>query len=325
MYEELVIFVENDFSSLFTKHLKFHALNSNSDMIIRSARRKVQRDVSQSLQSFVNQLELPWLCPAFHGLPRHQLASRKTAASIRRISRDISTSAAQHSYRTRPVRRSPPDRGLAHAASIEHSSHDVHIPFDGTALPQGTSSLPSWLSAGSQSSLPAFNPGDPIVILDSMRLAPRRFRYSSSIGGEIAEIHQMLLACLRVGQFERASATIRRLNTIYKSDSLELISAHNAYIRAVVTRIVLTQDQKLLKHLHEWFQMQILAVGIRPNAETFALMVQATLNDSNEMKVGRTIRRYLALSKDTGIFDEARTAILDQISDQDAAKVTRVR
>ena len=294
-------------------------------MIIRSARRKVHHHPPQSLQSFVNQLQLPWLCPAFNGHSRHQQRSRQVATLVEHQYSNIPGFTAQKSYRSSPIRPIPSRRGFAYAASTERNAQDDYLPWDTATHTPQTSSLPSWLPGSTQSDLPKFDPSNPIIIPDSMRLAPRRFRFDSGVGGEIADIHQILQACLQVGQLDRASTTVRRLNSIYKLDSSELINAHNAYISAVVAKVIITKDQELLRHLHKWFEVDLRGIGIRPNATTFALMVQATLNDSNERKVGRTVRRYLALSKDTEIYDEARTAILTQLSDRDASKVTRVR
>ena len=295
-------------------------------MIVRSARQKTQRNVPQTLQSIVNQLQLPWLCPAFNGHPRHQQRSRKTTTSIERTSTYVPTSNFRPPYRTNQTRRTPTDRGLAYATSVEQNFQDEHLPWDTTTRHQQNPPFPaSWLPKSTQSDLPKFDPAKPVIISSSMQLAPRKFRYDSSVGGEIGDIHQILQACLQVGRLDRASITMRRLNCIYKLDAPELTNAHNAYIGAVVAKIVITKDQELLRHLHKWFQVEIRGVGIKPNETTFALMVQATLNDSNEKKVGRTVRRYLALSKDEGIYDEARTATLTHLSDWEAAKVTRVR
>ena len=224
------------------------------------------------------------------------------------------------------AQKTPDGRGYAVSALPELHQPDDYLPWDSQPLPQHDVPFANTNPPGNAlSDLPVFDSASPLIIPSATRLAPRRFRSERGVGGEIGDIHRILQACLQLGQLDRAIATLRRLNEIYRVDSVELVEAHNAYIGALVARIVITKDQALLKQVHKWVQVDMRANGIQPNDVTFALIIQASLHDVNENKIGRTIRRYLALSNEMGIYDEARIAILSRLSDQEAAKVALVR
>ncbi|MCJ1415956.1 DNA-directed RNA polymerase [Xylographa parallela] len=158
-----------------------------------------------------------------------------------------------------------------------------------------------------------------------MRSAPRKFRVTNDgIGGELSEIHQTLQACLRVGRFERAAATVRRLTAIYKLDAPELINAHNDYLASAIERIVESKDQDLLRHVQRWFEVEIRASGIIPIPRTYGLMLRASFQESNQLKIDRTIRRYIALAEQADLRDEALSTALNMLNSQEIGRVTRV-
>lgn len=145
------------------------------------------------------------------------------------------------------------------------------------------------------------------------------------MGGEIYEIHETLQACLQVGRLERAAATLRRLSTIYRLDAPELIKTHNDYLASLIDRIVNTKDQELLKQVQRWFEVEIRAQGIPPDALTYGLMLRASFQEANQLKIDRTIRRYIALAEQAGLRDEALCTALTTLNAQEIGRVTRVR
>lgn len=102
---------------------------------------------------------------------------------------------------------------------------------------------------------------------------------------------------------------MRRLNQIYKPDAPGLLAAHNDYIREITLRIVRTKDQELLKKLQKWFEVELRGHRVSPNAATYALMIQASLQGSEKKKVDRTIRRFVHLAQDAGVGDETMALI----------------
>ncbi|MCJ1250883.1 DNA-directed RNA polymerase [Trapelia coarctata] len=221
-----------------------------------------------------------------------------------------------------------PGRGYAYAAVADYAANnDEYIPFDQPGLPfspSGSSGYP-WAPDRGLANLPTFDPTSPLVIHDSLRPGPRKFRdhFAEGSGGDIQEIHQTLQACLQVGRLERAAATLRRLSSIYRLDAPELINTHNDYLVSLIDRVVNTKDQELLKQVQHWFEVEIRAQGIPPDALTYGLMLRASFQEANQLKIDRTIRRYIALAEQAGLRDEALCTALTTLNAQEIGRVTR--
>ena len=285
-------------------------------MIIRGSRQKLRRDATRRLQPLLDQLQLPWLCPALHhDFPRQQKARRSATSVERRPPRTPAVTLQQRAH----------DRGFAFAASAEPIPQDDYLPWDTSSRFSNTNAGKtfSWPSERTTSELPYFNPATPLIIPDSLQLAPRNFRFIDGIGGDVGDIHRVLQACLQLGQLDRASATVRRLNDIYKPDSLELVEAHNAYLSSMYAEIATTKDVGLLKHMHKWFEVEMRGIGIKPDETTVALMIQASFHDSNEKKIARTVRRYLAIAREYDIYDLAMGALYPRMTDAEFIRMTR--
>ncbi|MCJ1390678.1 DNA-directed RNA polymerase [Xylographa bjoerkii] len=296
-------------------------------MIIRASRPRLPLNTPRSLQPAFEQLQFPWLCPALLGQSVRHFDRLTTTTTNRR---------PVHGQRcTLPRGRKPvtsstktQGRGFAYAAGLDNSNHtDDYIPFDNNGIPY-VSPVPSeypWSSGATFSELPRFDPTSPLMIHDSLRQTPRRFRVTNEgIGGELSEIHQTLQACLQVGRFERAAATVRRLTAIYKLDAPELIMAHNDYLASAIERVVQSKDQALLRHVQRWFEVEIRAKGIPPSPTTYGLMLRASFQESNQLKIDRTIRRYIALAEQADLRDEALSTALNTLNSQEIGRVTRV-
>ena len=150
----------------------------------------------------------------------------------------------------------------------------------------------------------------------------------------MVDMASVLGACLQTGELARAAVMVRRLGNIFWADAPELLDAHNAYLGALVARVVATGDARLLRAAHRWFHVDMLGHrppawlreqprGVRPDAYTIALLVRASMVEPSELKVARSIRYYLRRARDYEIYDEARVAVLDQLSSEDAARVVR--
>ena len=284
-------------------------------MIIRGSRQGLRRDPSRSLQPLFDQLQCPWLCPALHNDFLRRQKVRRTATSVDRRALPVTPITAGNRSR---------ERGFAYAASAEPSQDD-YVPWDVPSnSPQNNlrGDFP-WNSQRPFSGLPQFDPTTTLVIPDSLKLAPRTFRYIDGIGGDIGDIHRILQACLQLGQLDRAAATVRRLNDIYKPDSLELIEAHNAYFAGILVNIETTKDQALLNHMHKWFEVEMRGNGVKPNETTIALVVQTSLHDLNEKKIARTVRRYLAIARQLDVHDSTMGTLYTRMSDAEFIRVTR--
>ncbi|MCJ1378551.1 DNA-directed RNA polymerase [Xylographa soralifera] len=296
-------------------------------MIIRASRPILPLNSPRSLQPAFEQLQFPWLCPALLGYAARRSGRPTTTVTKRRpICGQRTALPTSRGPVTSPTKAQR--RGFAYATGYDTSTlNDDYVPFDNSGSPY-TPQIPSqypWSGRANLAELPSFDPTAPLIIHDSLRQAPRRFRVGNDgIGGELSEIHQTLQACLRVGRFERAAATVRRLTAIYKLDAPELISAHNDYLASAIERIVETKDQALLRHVQRWFEVEIRALGIPPNPRTYGLMLRASFQESNQLKIDRTIRRYIALAEQADLRDEALSTALNTLNSQEIGRVTRV-
>ncbi|MCJ1331785.1 DNA-directed RNA polymerase [Thelotrema lepadinum] len=284
-------------------------------MIIRSSRQGLRRDASRSLQPLFDQLQCPWLCPALHNDFLRRQKVRRTATSVDRRTPPVAPFTAGNRSQ---------ERGFAYAAAAEPGQDD-YLPWD-TPSNSSNNSVGrdfTWNSQRPFSGLSAFDPAATLVIPDSLKLAPRNFRYVNGIGGEVGDIHRILQACLQLGQLDRAAATVRRLNDIYKPDSLELLEAHNAYFAGILVNIRTTKNQGLLNHMHKWFEVEMRGNGVKPNETTIALVIQTSFHDFNEKKIARTVRRYLAIAKELDIYDLTMGTLYTRMSDAEFIQMTR--
>lgn len=294
-------------------------------MLVRTVRRKLPRDAGRHLQPTFDQLHLPWLCPALYLLPQHQQSIRRTTTIIDQTSRHALTASSQPRQVTR-VQKNSSSRSLAYVPSLDSSDlFDDYLPWESSEhLSQGATSPSLWSQPRVLSQLSSYDPTLPLIIADSTRPGPRKFSSRHGIGGDIGGIHQLLQACLQVGQLDRATATVRRLNVLYKPDSPQLIQAHNVYIRALVAQIVITKDQSLLSHLDGWYNADMRERQIKPDEITLALLIQACLHDSNEDRIGTSIRKYIKIAKEFELYDEVRAATIDILSEKEFDRVKLV-
>ncbi|MCJ1341499.1 DNA-directed RNA polymerase [Bachmanniomyces sp. S44760] len=303
-------------------------------MLGRATGRKIQHETSRYFAPDFEKLQLPWLCPALLENSR-----RRTVAFCQR--RHGSSCTARSLGRVATHESKNKTRGLASAATatqydqspdnqvqIESHPRIRYHTFDPSPLGQPYDPLrqarPSLFGQNQISTLPDINPNSPLIIKDSLAMAPRRLRITNGMGGETTDIHQTLRACLQVGRFERAAAMVRRLSVFYVADAPELIEAHNEYIGMLAGKIVATKDQMLLKHVQRWFEVELKGKGIKPNAMTYALMIRICFQESKATKIARTIRRYIALAEEGGVRDEAMQEALGQLSDHEIGRLTRI-
>ena len=288
-------------------------------MLVRGSRRKLLHDARRNLQPPFEQIHLPWLCPAFFICTTNR-PRKSTYTNKRRL-----YTAAQPSPRHQPLATPPAHRGLAYAAHADGAPHDEYIPFETPVRDNLLSSAAdtAWPTKDSFTGF-TFDPVSPLILRDSLAEVPRRIRVSEGVGGYLTDIHETLSACLQVGRLDRAAATIRRLNSVYRLDAPTLIETHNEYIGSLVERIVRTKDQQLLQHVQKWFEVDLCGKGIVPNPTTIALMIRAALQEANQLKIDRTIRRYLALANQQDIKDEVMAAASNILNEQDVGRVTRV-
>ena len=274
-------------------------------MFVRASRRTLYRDAYKQSSFSLELLNLPFLCPALYahtkGVPNDSITIR--AASSKPHHGQPGTRGGRN-----PASRTPSNRRrLASAAAIEYGTEsDTYVPW---AEPPAVSSLdqkPSFDSIGI-SALRHFDQDttSPLIINDTLTTSQKKFRVRNHMSGDLNELHQNLHACLQVGRLERAAALLRRLNEIYNPDAPGLLAAHSDYMREVTNKVVQTQDQRLLKDLQKWFEVDLKGSGVIANAEIYAQMIRASSQLSGASK-GRAMRRYQRMADDAGLGIETR-------------------
>lgn len=278
-------------------------------MILRASRRRLQSPAT--FQSFLEAepLQLPFLCPALYKpIPQTRQSSSQTrppSESFRKSPRSV--------IRPKHDNVSTPSRGLASAAAMAYEpTEDEYIPFNSqTILRQyNVPAQPPHVYPTSIYSKPEvdLHPA-PLILDDTPTTSPGNFRSVDAISGDINEIHQTLHACLRVGRLQRAQALVRRLNQIYKPDAPGLLAAHKDYLREVTLRVIRRKDLQLMQDMLNWFEVEVRQRGIPQDASIFALVIQASLQDTNNKRCARTIRRYYKQAREAGVEEETRELV----------------
>ena len=291
-------------------------------MIVRSSRRSGH---SRSIRPIFEQICLPWLCPAL--LTDNRSSRRQTIVSV--AGKAIPAISPNHGARQAGLaHKLPTGRAYAYAAtSSEQFSPEEYIPFE-RAIPsplRPSYHYQPWQEPKNLSDIPIFDPRQPLIAQHRAALSGSKFRANSNgIGGTLAEIHQTLHACLQIGRLDRASTCLRTLGSIYKADRPELIEAHNQYLENLVGQICRSDDQELLKHMQRWFEVEIRGKDILIDGWTYALMIQASFQEANQKKIDRTVRRYIALAKRAGVWEDTLGELEDLLTDREIARATEI-
>ncbi|KAL8871977.1 MAG: hypothetical protein Q9174_002310 [Haloplaca sp. 1 TL-2023] len=217
-------------------------------------------------------------------------------------------------------------RGLASPTAFDFVSRtDDHVPFE-NALQQDSRQVFQfpWMPSESPATTREFDTDPPLIINDSLTTRAPKFRSVDAISGEVSDLISTTKACVHVGRYERAATLMQRLNTIYKTDAPALLSAHNEYIRELSWKITSTRDQQLLRDVQSWFEVDMRGQGIIPNALTYALLIQVSLQDVSGSKSNRSLRRYLHLAEEAGLKNAVNNAMITVLNEQDLGRVTRL-
>ena len=276
-------------------------------MLARTSRRTLHWDQYKQPPSGLELLNLPFLCPALFDrskAARKDLRTLRNASSNSHPERPYIRCSRNHVSRTPSNRRRLASAATAVQFNPEYE-FDTYIPWADTSAVTDFNRQSRFNGTGI-SNLRHFDPSSsPLIIKDTIKTHPKKFRVKDSITGDLNELHQNLHACLQVGRLERAAALMRRLNQIYNPDAPGLLAAHSDYVRELTNKIVQTQDQRLLKDLQTWFEVDLKHVGVVPNAEIYAQMIRASSQSSYASKE-RAMRRYQKIADDAGLGAETR-------------------
>lgn len=111
---------------------------------------------------------------------------------------------------------------------------------------------------------------------------------------------------------------------MFEPGAPELLAAHNDYLRELLHKCIQTGNKQLLDEIYKWFEVGLRHAGVTPDANTYALMIQATLQLPNRKRFGRTIQRFVSLADEAGVRDRSLAILQTLCTEQDFGEVTRV-
>ncbi|KAF2180077.1 DNA/RNA polymerase [Zopfia rhizophila CBS 207.26] len=262
-------------------------------MLARAARRKLRRDAFKNSTTLHEQLTLPWLCPA----------QMRWAASVGTVSPNRSPEFRRQRL---PSSLSPRNetRSLATSADILPPRYDA-IPFDGL--------MPSWNSRTTSpelSSIPQWDPSKPLIINNSLSASAPVAKMKFGIGGDPAELHQNLHACLRVGRMDRAAAIVHRLTDMYNPSAPEVVDAHNVYLRTLFEIAEQNPSASSMENIENWYDKEMVRNGVEPNGQTLVTLLRASMAFLQGNIREMSIRKYLDMAQKFGptTFEEVNSS-----------------
>lgn len=162
-----------------------------------------------------------------------------------------------------------------------------------------------------------------LVILDSTPQSQSKiFRRSKGVGGDETEMMANLDVSLKIGQFERAAALIARLAHYHPPGSPEYLQLHNRYMKGMVGHMILARDHSMVAPLQKWFEVDMPATAVVPDAITYALMLRVSLRMLHGARRERTVRRYWELAQNAGVEEEL--VGLEVLEDSDVGELSKV-
>ncbi|KAF2143873.1 uncharacterized protein K452DRAFT_224185 [Aplosporella prunicola CBS 121167] len=274
-------------------------------MLARAASRRSQRHAFRRLTSQANQLHLPWLCPAVTA------PSRRGNASMAPNTPDAGNRSQQ--TKSRPVATSQ-TRSLATAAENVQVREDP-APFQQYStgdMPHDTHDFRVGWSK-------------PLIVNNSFAQPLPRLQYFNGIGGEPAELHSNLHACIRVGRYDRAASLVRRMRELYHPTAPELLEANNVYILTIVEKVIEKHPDYNINMLNAWLEVEMRDNDIQPNAVTYACMLKAAIATTSGSIMERLVRRYLGLAEQAGEDVLRATVSSEAYTDAEYAVISELR
>lgn len=269
-------------------------------MLARAATRKLRRDAFRAPTThFAEALALPRLCAV-------QLRHTSNAAPLTPATHDARRQQHQQPRR-RPSLSTPAQaparssRSLATSAELHPSSHShshSHSQVDGFMQAWGPR-VPS----PELSRLKAWDTTSPLIVHDHFHhITPVSRGTGQGITGDPVEMHQNLYACLRVGRTDRAALILRRLSVLYAPSAPEMTDAHNIFLQTLLELALEEQGSgaEALQSIDEWFNTNMVAKAIVPNAHTFVTLLRAAVNFLSGDKQETAVLRYLDMANECG-------------------------
>ncbi|KAJ5242666.1 uncharacterized protein N7469_000993 [Penicillium citrinum] len=236
------------------------------------------------------------------------LGASSTLRSSSNIARPTPVTISQPS--SIPERRRRPSfqsqRNLATATDSSTFEHNSYMPISDASMNR--------ISGVDTSSL---------VIIDQVpQTEAKVFRKIRGMGGDEDEMLANFDMSLKVGRFDRASSLIGRLKSYHPAGSPQHLSLHNRYMKEMVSYMIANRQHELIMPLQKWFESDMPAAGVKPDATTFAIMIRMALRMLDGPKRDRSVRRYWNFAKQADLHEDMLA--VEILTDLDLGELSRI-
>ncbi|KAJ5397950.1 hypothetical protein N7509_006063 [Penicillium cosmopolitanum] len=139
---------------------------------------------------------------------------------------------------------------------------------------------------------------------------------------QIPQTEPKIFRKIRVGRFDRASALITRLTSYHPMGSPENIALHNRYMKEMVSYMITTRQHDMIMPLQRWFESDMPAAGVKPDATTYAIMIRMALRMFDGPKRDRSVRRYWNFAKQVDLHEDLLA--VEILTDLDLGELSRI-
>lgn len=168
----------------------------------------------------------------------------------------------------------------------------------------------------------SFDASSLVILDDAPQTQPKVFRKIKGVGGDEDEMLANFNMSIKVGRFDRAAALLNRLRFFYAVGSPEYLALHNIYLKGMVSHMIITRQYLLALPLQKWFEVDMPAGGVEPDATTYAVMIRMALRILHGSKRDRSVRRYWELAKRANLHEELLT--VEVLNDLDLGELSKV-
>lgn len=213
-------------------------------------------------------------------------------------------------------------RNLATAADQSVIDHGSYMSLDDYSSPVDRPSLLDRSILGMSN---PFDASSLVILDDAPQTQPKIFRKVKGVGGDEDEMLANFNMSIKVGRFDRAAALLNRLGYFYAIGSPEYLALHNVYLKGMVAHMIVTRQHQMTLPLQKWFEVDMPAGGVEPDATTYAVMIRMALRMLHGSKRERSVRRYWELAKRANLHEDLLAVeVLTDLDLGELSKVSRV-
>ncbi|RAL04698.1 DNA-directed RNA polymerase [Aspergillus ibericus CBS 121593] len=153
-----------------------------------------------------------------------------------------------------------------------------------------------------------FDPSSLVIVNDALQTKPKVLRRVKGLGGDEEEMLANFDLSLRLHRYDRAAILLTRLRGYYPVASSKYLALHNRYLEGMVGQMILTRQHNLVLPMQKFFEVDLPASGVIPDATTYAIMIRMALRMFHGTKRDRAVRRYWDFAKKASLEEDVLAA-----------------